>query len=46
MKGRSPKKTSIEGRDIPNDPQQITIIINNVLQQHQQQSQKEHDYDS
>lgn len=40
MKGRSPEQTSIEGCDVPSDPQQITIVINNVLQQHQQQSQK------
>ena len=45
MKGRSSEKTRIEGRDIPSDPQQITIVINNILQQHQQQSQKNHDED-
>ena len=45
MKGRSPEKTRIEGSDIPSDPQQITIIINNVLQQHQQQTQRNHDED-
>ena len=46
MKGRSPENTSIEGREIPSDTKQITIVINNVLQQHQQQSQQNHDKDS
>lgn len=39
------EKTSIEGSDVPRDIQQITIVINNTLQQHQQQSQQNHEKD-
>jgi hypothetical protein len=46
MKDRGSEKTTIEGRDVPRDIQQITIIINNTLQQHQQQSQDGHGKDS
>lgn len=43
MKGSGSEKTTIEGRDVPRDAQQINIVINNTLQQYQQQSQKNHD---
>jgi hypothetical protein len=46
MKDRGSEKTSIEGREVPSDVQQITIVINNTLQQHQQQSQDSHGKDS
>lgn len=46
MKDRGSEKTTIEGRDVPRNVQQITIVINNTLQQHQQQSQDNHGKDS
>lgn len=45
IKNNSPEKTTIEGSDVPCDMQQITIVINNALQQHQQQSQQNHEND-
>ena len=45
MKNRGSEKTIIEGRDVPRDVQQITVVINNTLQQHQQQSQDSHGKD-
>jgi len=40
------KKTTINGHNVPANAQQITIVVNLVLQQHQQQSQENHDKDS
>lgn len=45
MKNRGTEKTTIEGRDVPRDVQQIMVVINNTLQQHQQQSQDSHGKD-
>lgn len=46
MKNRGSEKTTIEGRDIPRDVQQITVVINNTLQLHQQQPKDSHDKNS
>lgn len=45
MEKHRAKKTTIEGHEIPANTQQITVVINLVLQQHQEQSQDNHQKD-
>jgi hypothetical protein len=45
IKKGGPEKTTIDGKEVPRDIQQITIVINNTLQQHQQQSQQNSEND-